>query len=201
MRSAGMVDDEKVVTIVSGLPRSGTSMMMQMLQAGGMPAYTDSKRRPDEDNIRGYLEHEKATQLARDAGWIAEARGRAVKIVAQLLAYLPVGERYRVILMDRDVREVIRSQEAMLDRMGRDGGALSSSRMMNALDIQLAQVERILARRDDIDACIVGYVEALSDPRGVAQRVASFVGGDLDVDAMVGVVDRDLRRQVVETDD
>ena len=89
----------------------------------------------------------------------------------------------------------------MLDRMGRDGGALSSSRMMNALDIQLAQVERILARRDDIDACIVGYDEALSDPRGIAQRVASFVGGDLDVDAMVGVVDRDLRRQVVETDD
>ena len=106
---------ESSITIVSGLPRSGTSMMMQMLQAGGLPAFTDAKRAADGDNPRGYLEHEKATQLARDSDWIAEARGHAVKIVAQLLLYLPRDERYRVIL-DRDI-EIVGSQNAMLDRL------------------------------------------------------------------------------------
>ncbi len=201
LRSPIADDVESSITIVSGLPRSGTSMMMQMLQAGGLPAFTDAKRVADSDNPRGYLEHEKATQLARDGSWIADARGHAVKIVAQLLLYLPQGERYRVILMDRDIREVVGSQAAMLDRLGRSGGDLSASRMMNSLDTQLAQVERHLARRDDIDVCIVSYDDALADPAGTADRIVEFLGVDLDREAMAAAVDAGLRRQETPTRD
>lgn len=189
------------ITVVAGLPRSGTSMMMQMLAAGGLDIFTDRKREADEDNPRGYLEHEKATQLARDAEWIHEARGHAVKIVAQLLSYLPPGERYRVVLMDRDIREVIKSQGVMLDRLGREGGRMSDARMMSTLDAQVAQVERLLERRDDIDACIVDYAESIADPAGVAARINDFLGGGLDVAAMAAAIDGTLRRQGAETSD
>src|SRR5262249_17521850 len=100
----------RTVTIVAGLPRSGTSMMMQMLAAAGLPVYTDEKRIADEDNPRGYLEHGRAAALHQDSTWIGEARGKAVKIVAHLLRFLPAGEQYRVIFMHRDLDEVIASQ-------------------------------------------------------------------------------------------
>src|SRR5438067_7880099 len=118
--SAPPADRSKVVTIVSGLPRSGTSMMMQMLAAGGIAAYSDGKRTPDEDNPRGNLEHEKATQLHRDTSWVREARGQVVKIVAHLLPYLPAGEEYRIVFMHRALEEVTASQSAMLKRLGRE---------------------------------------------------------------------------------
>ena len=95
----------QVVTVIAGLPRTGTSMMMQMLAAAGLPAYADEHRLADQDNPRGYFEHEQATKLHRDASWIPQARGKAVKIVAHLLPYLPEGEQYRLIFMHRDIEE------------------------------------------------------------------------------------------------
>ncbi len=186
--------DQPPVVIVSGLPRSGTSMMMQMLDAGGLPAYTDEKREADSDNPRGYYEHENATRLASNRDWVPESRGKAVKIVAQLLAYLPRGERYRIVFMDRDLRDIVRSQRVMLDRLGREGGRLSPGRMMTTLDAQVAQVERLLANRPDIEAIFVDYDEVIGDPAGVSARIAGFVDG-LDEAAMVAAVDGSLRRQ------
>ena len=184
------------VTVVSGLPRSGTSMLMQMLAAGGLEAYTDAKREADEDNPRGYLEHENAIKIAADSSWVPEVRGGVVKLVAQLLTYLPPGdETYRVVFMDRDLREIVRSQRAMLDRLGKEGGRLSDSRMMQTLDAQVAKVERMLERRPDMDVLFVDYHDVLEDPDAQARRIAEFIGGDLDVDAMVGAVDGSLRRQ------
>ena len=112
------------VTIVSGLPRSGTSMLMQMLQAGGMKLFTDSQRRADADNPKGYFEHRSSMLIESDASWIPLARGSAVKIICQHLPVLPEGESYKVIFMDRNMKEVIESQKAMLDRKGRKGGNL-----------------------------------------------------------------------------
>ncbi|MCP4495277.1 MAG: tetratricopeptide repeat protein, partial [Phycisphaeraceae bacterium] len=194
-RTAEAVSDRKPVVVVSGLPRSGTSMMMQMLANGGVPAFSDGNREADEDNPRGYFEHEKSTRLGTDASWVPEARGQAVKIVAQLLPFLPRGERYRVIFMDRDLHEIVKSQRVMLDRMERKGGRLTDARMMSTLDAQVAQVERLLARRPDIDSIFVDYASVLADPAGETRRIADFLGGEFDVDAMVGGVDKTLRNQ------
>src|SRR5579872_1312474 len=106
------------VTIVSGLPRSGTSMMLRMLAAGGLPILTDGVRTPDEDNPHGYLEWEGVKSLARDASWVASARGKGVKVIYYWLRDLPRDCRYRVIFMRRDLDEVLASQAAMLERRG-----------------------------------------------------------------------------------
>jgi hypothetical protein len=194
-RTDEAVSDRKPVVVVSGLPRSGTSMMMQMLANGGVPAFSDGNRMADEDNPRGYFEHEKSTRLGSDASWVPEARGQAVKIVAQLLPFLPRGERYRVIFMDRDLHEIVKSQRVMLDRMERKGGRLTDARMMSTLDAQVAQVERLLARRPDVDSIFVDYASVLADPAGETRRIADFLGGEFDVAAMVGGVDATLRNQ------
>ena len=183
------------ITIVSGLPRSGTSMMMQMLVGGGLEPFTDDKRKADSDNPRGYIEHEKATRIAADHSWIPEVRGGVFKLVAQLLVHLPKGERYKVVFMDRDLREIVKSQKVMLDRLGREGGRLTDSRMMQTLDAQLSAVERMLSRRDEIQVLFVDYDDVLSDPGREAGRIAEFVGGDLDAEAMSEAVDGSLRRQ------
>ena len=185
------------VTVVSGLPRSGTSMMMQMLMAGGIEPFTDKKREADSDNPRGYLEHEKASLLASDRSWLPEVRGMAVKIVAQLLPNLPKGEKYRILFMDRDLREIVGSQKVMLDRLGKEGGRLSEGKMMMALDGQVAAIERVMQMRPDIEVLFVAYDDVLSDPRGQAERIARFSGTDLDIGAMCVAVDGNLKRQQV----
>src|SRR5262245_40494991 len=107
------------IIIVSGLPRSGTSLMMQLLDAGGVEVVTDGVRAADPDNPRGYYEFEKVKQVKRDASWLPGVRGKAVKMVSQLLLDLPPTERYRVVFMERDLAETIDSQERMLQRLGR----------------------------------------------------------------------------------
>ncbi len=194
-------DPSEIVVVVSGLPRSGTSMMMQALAAGGVEAFTDEKRVADEDNPRGYYEHEKATQLARDASWIPEARGKVVKIVAQLLPNLPRGPKtpkYRIVFMDRDLREIVKSQRAMLDRLGRSGGRLGDAGMMKTLDAQVAQIERLLRNRPDVECLFVDYAKVVEDPAGEMARVAAFLGdggSGLDAAAMATAIDPSLRRQ------
>ncbi len=195
--TAEAVSDRKPIVVVSGLPRSGTSMMMQMLANGGIPAFSDGNREADEDNPRGYFEHEKSARLGSDASWMPDARGHAVKIVAQLLPFLPRGERYRVIFMDRDLHEIVKSQRVMLDRLERKGGSLTDARMMSTLDAQVAQVERLLARRPDIDAIFVDYGSVLEDPMAEAVRISSFLDLEGDVEAMVAGVDKTLRRQKI----
>ena len=189
--------DHDPITIVSGLPRSGTSMLMQMLASAGLEPYTDAKREADSDNPRGYLEHEKATRIASDQSWVPEVRGGVVKLVAQLLSFLPRGERYRVVFMDRDLRDIVKSQRVMLDRLGKEGGRLTDSRMMQTLDAQVAVVERMLARRDDIETLFVSYDDVISAPEREAGRIADFLGGDLDVAAMKKAVDGSLQRQKI----
>src|SRR5438876_12209503 len=107
------------IIIVSGLPRSGTSLMMQMLDSGGVEVVTDHVRAADTDNPRGYHEFEKVKRIKQDASWLPLTRGKALKMVSQLLYDLPPGENYRIIFMERDLDEVLRSQEKMLERLNR----------------------------------------------------------------------------------
>ena len=189
------------ITIVSGLPRSGTSMMMQALHKGGIEPYTDSNREADSDNPRGYYEHEKATQLMRDQSWIPEARGKAVKIVAQLLNHLPKDENYRIIFMDRDLREVIKSQKVMLERLGREGGKLGDSAMMATLDRQVHTIESMMAMQENIDVLFVDYGEAITAPEEISRRINEFMGGDLDEAGIQSAIDPSLRRQIIADSD
>lgn len=184
------------VVIVSGLPRSGTSMMMQMLAAGGVPVLSDGVRSADEDNPRGYYELEEAKKLASDNSWLPRARGKAVKIVAQLLPNLPPSESYRIIFMQRALAEVVDSQEAMLKRLGRDDPTRSKRRLARTYLDQIAGVRRILeANPGRVAVLVVDYHEALANPARVVSPVNEFLGGTFDVQAMAKAVEPSLRRQ------
>jgi hypothetical protein len=134
-----------VITIVSGLPRSGTSMAMQMLHAGGMPVLADGVRTADADNPRGYFEFERVKALRTDKGWLDQAEGHVVKIIHLLLPELPPDRDYRVLFMERSLPEVVRSQSVMLERSGRAGGGLAPERLMAMYQVQLQQVHNWLA--------------------------------------------------------
>lgn len=186
---------EKTITVVSGLPRSGTSMMMQMLAAGGLPAFTDNLRQPDADNPRGYYEEERVKGLVRDNTWVASAEGHALKVVAPLLPYLPKGPQYRVLFMDRDLRCVVKSQRVMLDRGGYRGARLPNTRLMQEYIKQLQQVEQLIASRDDMTALFLDYDATVADPLGAARQVGQWLSPSLDVANMASAVDSELQRQ------
>ncbi len=189
-----LAEDE--VVIVSGLPRSGTSMLMQMLAAGGLSILTDEKRAADADNPRGYLEYEAAKRPDGGTGWLADARGKAVKIVAQLLPSLTAKHRYRVIFAERPLNEIIASQRVMLERSGKQGGRLAERQLAGTFVKQIAQVKRILSPHGErVQVLSVAYHEALADPATLAGRLNAFLGGGLDEVAMTAAVEPALRRQ------
>jgi hypothetical protein len=168
---------------------------MQMLAAGGMEPYTDRKREADEDNPRGYFEHEHATRLHRDASWIPEARGKVVKIVAHLLPFLPAGEDYRLVFTRRDLHEVVASQKAMLERLGRQGGKIGDAALMRTYAGQLVQVQNWLRKTPGVQAITIDYADALRDPAAAADRLAAFVGPPFDAAKAAASVEAGLRRQ------
>lgn len=182
--------------VVSGLPRSGTSMMMRMLEAGGVPLLVDGLRTADASNPRGYFEFEPVKDLAATRGaapWLAGARGRAVKIIAFLLTWLPEHYNYQVIFMRRDLDEVLASQQQMLERRGAGGGD-GEAGTRAAYDAHLTQVERFLARRACFSTLQVSYRDAVRDPGATARQVAAFLGRRLDTAAMANAVESALYR-------
>jgi len=189
-------DRSRVVTIVSGLPRSGTSMMMQMLAAAGIEPYTDSARAADEDNPRGYFEHKDATRLHQSKDWVPASRGKAVKIVAHLLPHLPPGEEYRIVFMHRDLNEVIASQKTMLQRNRRAGGRITEKNLAAAFTSQLVRVQEWLRRASGVQVLAINYAQALADPDETAARLAAFLGEPFDRARAKQSVEPSLRRQV-----
>lgn len=182
-----------MITIVSGLPRSGTSLMMQMLAAGGMPLLADHDRKPDIDNPRGYCEWEPAKLLPQEPNRIDEAEGKAVKVISQLLLSLPRGRSYKLIFVERPLPEVLASQDEMLKRRG-SGELVDHALLTNAFRDHMRQVIGWLEDRDDIPVCRMGYRKILNDPLGSAETVRDFLGLNLDVEAMAGEVDASLYR-------
>jgi predicted AlkP superfamily phosphohydrolase/phosphomutase/tetratricopeptide (TPR) repeat protein len=185
------------VVVVAGLPRSGTSMLMQVLAAGGVTLLTDSQRRADPDNPRGYFEFEQATTLQHDATWLSQARGKSVKLALPLVMYLPPNESYRLILIERDLREVIASQHAMLDRLDRssEGASLDDEALAAEYVRQRERVRLWLDRRPEVAVLPLRYDAILSDPLGSAARIACFLARKFDVAAAAAAVDPTLRRQ------
>lgn len=183
------------ITIVSGLPRSGTSMMMQMLAAGGIPVLTDNLRRPDEDNPRGYYEFEAVKAVREDAAWLDEAGGKVVKMVYRLLYDLPAGHEYRVVFMRRKLEEVIASQEEMLQRHGKSGGDVDDAQLVAIYRRQLEEIDAWLQKQPNFRVLAIQYHDVLNNPEQVAEDVNRFLDGRLDVGAMLQVPDRSLYRQ------
>ncbi len=191
------VDPRQIITVVSGLPRSGTSMMMQLLTAAGRETLTDGKRAADKDNPLGYFEFEQTLNLAKDVSWLPQARGKVVKIVAQLLPFLPANEHYHVVFMERNLTEVVASQNAMLARQGRRGAQLDERQLSETYAAQLKRVHKQLARRSEIRTLSVNYTELLADPVAGVNQVARFLGGPFNQTAAVEAVRPQLRRQKV----
>jgi hypothetical protein len=182
------------VTIVTGLPRSGTSMMMRMLEAGGLPVLTDRVRTADEDNPEGYYEFERVKQIEEDQAWLDHAQGRSVKMVSALLEHLPPAYHYKVVFMRREMGEILASQRKMLERLGESHGEVDDATMARLFAQHLAKVTAWLERQPNVDVLYVSYNDVLADPRTQAQRLNRFFDGELDVAAMADVVEPELYR-------
>ena len=190
----------ETVMIVSGLPRSGTSMLMQMLQAGGLPILTDGERAADESNERGYFELEAVKRLTQDTekAWLRGAGGKVVKVIAQLLPSLPPGIPFRILFMARPLGEILASQRAMLNRTGKDGSKQSERQLAATYLKQIEQTRQVLSNYPEhIQVLNVDYHRTLTDPEAAAARVNAFLGGGLDEAAMAAAVDPELRRERV----
>ncbi len=182
----------KHIIIVSGLPRSGTSLMMQMLDQGGVEVVTDNIRRADTDNPRGYYEFEQVKKIKNDVSWLPATRGKAFKMVSQLLYELPPTEKYRIIFMERDLDEMFVSQEKMLVRLNKPAAARAA--IERSFIEHLRKLRQWLATQPNIEVLYVCYNELLEGPEKQAKRVSTFLEGQPDALKMAETVDSSLYR-------
>ena len=188
--------DSKSVIIVSGLPRSGTSMMMKMLEAGGCQILTDNLREADANNPKGYYEFERVKNMKDgDLAWMPEAVGRVVKIVTGLITFLPPGYSYKVIFMRRDLNEILSSQKKMLGRLGKEDDNIPDDKMAKVYEEHLKEVRGWLVRQPNIEVLYVNYNTMVRDATETLNKVNEFLGGGMDVPVMAAVVDKELYRE------
>jgi hypothetical protein len=187
---------ERVVTIISGLPRSGTSMVMKMLEAGGIPPLTDEIRTADRDNPKGYYEFERVKKLDEgDTAWLEDAQEKAVKVISALLKHLPDDYTYKVVFMCREMEEILASQRQMLIRRGEPTDSVSDEQMTQLFGKHLEQIQAWIDENPNVEVIYVSYNEVLEDPVTQAERINQFLGNKLDVEQMARVVDPKLYRQ------
>src|SRR5690348_5840512 len=184
-----------MITVVSGIPRSGTSLMMQMMSAGGMPVLTDGRRSADDNNPRGYFELESVKSLARNQDVLAQAEGKVVKIISALLPSLPKQFEYRVLFMCRPLEEVISSQNRMLERLGKEVPSTPTSAVIAAFEEHLKKIRLWLNQQSNIAVLYVDYLAVLHSPREQVDRICAFLKRELDVNAMIGQIEQSLHRE------
>lgn len=189
-------DSHPLIPIVSGLPRSGTSLMMSMLAAGGLEVLTDQLRTPDDDNPVGYFELEDVKKLIKgENSWLARSNGKAVKVISTLLPYLPDGYQYRIIFMRRAMQEVLASQRRMLINRGENPEKVSDDQMAEMFIKDLQQSERWMNSQAHATRIDINYQQLMANPRPLVAEINKFLGGGLDEDKMLGVIDPSLYRQ------
>lgn len=186
-----------MITVVSGLPRSGTSLMMQMVVAGGVPALTDGLRTADANNPKGYFEWEPAKALKDRPEAMAAGEGKVVKIISALLPLLPAQHEYRVLFMLRPLEEVVSSQNKMLERMGRPVPPTPQALVFRAFDKHLGEVKAWLRSQKNIATLQVDHAAVLADARTESGRVADFLGLPLKLEQMAAQVERSLHREKI----
>ncbi len=190
----GSNENEDPVIIVSGLPRSGTSMMMQMCEAGGLTSLIDHERAPDEDNLRGYYELQQVKRLEEDKSWLPLARGKVVKVISVLLKHLPQEYRYKILFMQRNMDEIISSQKQMLVRRG-EPNRFADEDLARMFRNHLEMIAQWLRDRQNFEVLYVDYNQLLDNPLEKTAEIKLFLGTDLDEAAMTAVVDASLYRQ------
>jgi broad-specificity NMP kinase len=183
------------ITIVSGLPRSGTSMMMKVLESGGIQILTDNIRQADEDNLTGYYEYERVKQIKEDKEWLKDAEGKAVKLISALLKHLPNTYQYRILFMHREISEILASQKKMLKRRGENTDSVPDKTMAVLFQNHLIEVKAWLASQNNIKTLNVSYNEILKHPVSNIEIINKFLGGNLNKEKMIEVVDPTLYRQ------
>lgn len=185
------------VTIVSGLPRSGTSMMMQMLEASGIEALTDRIREADDDNPQGYYELEAVKKTKSDSSWLENANGHVIKVIYMLLTDLPARFEYRVVFMNRDLDEVLASQSKMLERRGQKGASVSNEQLKSIFEKQVVESKSWLASQPNFKVLYLDYRSVVNEPEANAATINDFLDGGLDTQAMIGAVNSKLYRNRV----
>lgn len=187
------------LTIVSGLPRSGTSLTMQMITEGGIPALIDHIRTADEDNPKGYYEFELVKKTKKDPSWVKDGVGKVVKMVHLLLLDLPLDHQYRVVFTRRHLDEVFKSQNVMLERKGKNADDIPKERLLPMYRMQIHKVQEHMRKHADHFQLIeIDYNEIIASPRPQAEKISMFLDG-LDVEAMAAVVDPSLYRNRAAT--
>lgn len=184
------------IIVVSGLPRSGTSMMMKMLESGGQKILTDNLREADANNPNGYYEFERIKKLKEgDFAWIPGAKGKVVKIVTGLITFLPADFNYRVIFMQRDLKEILSSQKKMLGRLGKGDDNIPDDRMEKIYQEHLKQVNAWIAKQPNIEVLYVNYNTMVGDPTESLNKIRAFLGEDMNLETMANIVDKKLYRE------
>jgi hypothetical protein len=184
------------IVIVSGLPRSGTSMMMKILEAGGMPIMTDGGRDADIDNPKGYFEYERTKNLEKetDKSYLREGRGKALKVISFLIKDLPDDNDYRVIFMRRDLDEVLASQDKMIQRLGTTDASAHAEAMKEAYRNDIVRARLLCKKRPNFEMIEIHYRATIEDPVDTSRRVNAFLGHRLDEAALREAVDESLYR-------
>ena len=191
-----MFETEKPIYVVSGLPRSGTSMMMKMLEAGGLRILTDNIRTADDDNLQGYYEFERVKQLREgDVEWLNDAGGSVVKVISALLEYLPAGQHYKVIFMEREMVEILSSQRKMLERRGKLGNPAEDGKFAELYGKHLDKIKNWLAHQTNMEVLYIHYNEMVKQPAGHAAKVAEFLDTRINVELMCKVPQEQFYRQ------
>jgi len=184
------------IIVVSGLPRSGTSLMMMMLDAAGIPPMQDFVREADADNPKGYYEYERVKKLPDgDTKWVGKAKGKAVKVISMLLEHLPTKYQYDVILMRRDIEEILASQRKMLERRGEDPDKVSDQEIGELFEKHFNHVLSWVQKQKHIRFVEVSYNQLLASPEEEISKVNQFLGGNLDEQVMLNKIDPNLYRQ------
>lgn len=194
--SVGKTHEPNAIIVVSGLPRSGTSMMMKMLAAAPIDVFTDNLRVADEDNPEGYFESERVKNLKHgDFEWLPQAKGKAVKVISALLEFLPTQFNYQVIFMQRKMSEILASQRRMLAHRGTAEGSVGDKTMAEVYEKHLDTVRRWLSRQPNFRVLEVDYNRLLADPTKDLGRLSQFLRRRVDVEKMHAVIDTNLYRQ------
>jgi hypothetical protein len=183
----------QAIIIVSGLPRSGTSMMMRMLEAGGIDIVTDHIRPADADNPAGYYELEKVKTIKDDASFLDASHGKALKMVSLLLRDLPSHKHYKIIFMRRGMTEVLASQRIMLQRRGKERSD-DDQEMGKIFTRHLDDITAWLDTQPHMDVIYVNYSDVMARPLASAETIRRFLGNRLNPHKMASVVDPSLYR-------
>ncbi|MBN1968410.1 MAG: sulfotransferase [Candidatus Delongbacteria bacterium] len=185
-----------MITIVSGLPRSGTSLMMQILEKGGLEILTDNLRVADENNMKGYYEFEKVKSLMKDNSWLFEAEDKVVKIIAQLLNFLPDKFQFRILFMTRDLNEIVKSQTKMIKNLG-NKSALNTDVLKNTFTKQVDSILQKLEKLENVSFTVVNFNELIANPDAELKKIIEFIPELKNLNELISIIDNNLYRERV----